>query len=108
MMFKQFYPVCSSKSFNFQLPRVSTVKKIDVSVIVEKSYMACEMIKKLFVVCDGQEDAIFLDMGQIWINYLTCGLMQKFLRVSIFLDSFRIMLLSICVMVKFQMTRAKV
>ena len=54
------------------------VKKFDVSVIVEKFYMVCVMMNKLYVVCDGQEDAIFLDICLNWINYLTYGLMQKF------------------------------
>ena len=58
-MFKQFYLACFSKSFNFLLARVIIVKKFDVSVIVEELYMACVKVNNLYIVCDGQEDAVF-------------------------------------------------
>ena len=84
------------------------VKKFYFSVIVENLYIVCVMGNKLYVVCEGQKYAILLEFGLIWINYLTYGLMQKFLKLSIVLDSCRIMLLPICVMEKFQLTRARV
>ena len=56
---KQFCQVCFSRSFNFQLARVIMVKKFDVSVIVEELYMACVKVNNLYIVCDGQEDAVF-------------------------------------------------
>ena len=77
-MFKQFYPVCFSRSFFLHLAFVIIDKKFDASVIVEKLDMVCVIVNRLFVVCDSQENAIFLGICINWIIYLTYGLMQKF------------------------------
>ena len=53
--------------------------------------MVSVIVNKLYVVCDGQEDAIFLDIGLNWINYFTYGLMQNFFKISTLLDSCKIM-----------------
>ena len=67
-------------------------------------------VNQLYVVGDGQEDAIFLDIGPNWMNLALSWIWPnaKVFESIYFLYSSIIMLLSVCVIVKFQLTRARV